>query len=279
MRLRLGRVRYINCEPVYYGLEQGLVAADCDILDGTPAELNGLLRAGDLDVSVVSAMEAALRPAAYRLLPDLAIACDGPVESVQLLCERPVEELDGQAVSLTRHSLTSVYLVKLLLEKAYQVRPRFVADDQAAAARLVIGDEALRLGPTCPHPLDLGKAWHALTGLPFVFAVWAVRAEVWAARTDEVRRLHQALLQSKAYSRAHPEAVLTLAAARVDMPPEACRRYLRERLCFDLGPRHLVGLRTFLQMLADAGALPAMPSLSFISSGDPTEDTAWRAGA
>ena len=118
MRLRLGRVRYINCEPVYYGLEQGMVAADCEILDGTPAELNGLLRAGDLDVSVISAMEAALRPAAYRLLPDLAIACDGPVESVLLACERPVEELDGLPVSLTRHSLTSVYLVKLLLERS-----------------------------------------------------------------------------------------------------------------------------------------------------------------
>jgi chorismate dehydratase len=278
MRLRLGRVRYINCEPVYYGLEQGVVAADCEILDGTPAELNGLLRAGDLDVSVISAMEAALRPGAYRLLPDLAIACDGPVESVLLLCERPVEELDGLPVSLTRHSLTSVYLVKLLLEKAYHVRPRFVADDEAAAARLVIGDEALRLGPSCPHRLDLGKAWQALTGLPFVFAVWAVRAEVWAARATEVRRLHQALLRSKAYSRDHPEAVLTLAAARVDMPPEACRRYLRERLCFDLGPRHLEGLLTFLQMLADAGALPGVPSLSFMSTGDQTEGMEWLVG-
>lgn len=279
MRLRLGRVRYINCEPVYYGLEQGVIAADCDILDGTPAELNGLLRAGDLDVSVISAMEAALQPAAYRLLPHLAIACDGPVESVLLACLRPVEELDGLPVSLTRHSLTSVYLVKLLLEKAYHVRPRFVGDGEAAAARLVIGDEALRLGPGCPHPLDLGKAWHSLTGLPFVFAVWAVRAEVWASRPDEVRRLHQALLQSKAYSLAHPDAVLTLAAARVGMPPEACRQYLRERLCFDLGPRYLTGLRTFLQMLADAGALPAVPSLSFISCGDPEEDSPWQAGA
>jgi chorismate dehydratase len=278
VRLRLGRVRYINCEPVYYGLEQGRIAADCEIQDGTPAELNRRLREGGLDVSVVSAMEAALRPEAYRLLPNLAIACDGPVESVVLTCERPVEELDGLPVSLTRHSLTSVYLVKLLLEKAYHVRPRFVADNEAAAARLVIGDEALRLGPSLPHTLDLGKAWHALTGLPFVFAVWAVRAEVWATRADEVRRLHRALLQSKAYSLAHPDAVLTLAAARIELPPEACRRYLRERLCFDLGPRHLVGLRTFLQMLADAGALPAVPPVSFISSGDPTEDIAWQAG-
>ena len=177
MRVRLGRVRYINCEPVYYALEHGLVRTDCDILDGTPAELNERLRANDLDVSVISVMEAALRPEAYLLLPELAIACDGPVESVLLLSERRIQELDGRPVALSRHSLTSVYLVKLLLEQAYHIRARFLPDGTAApvAARLVIGDEALRLGPQYPQSLDLGQAWHEFTGLPFVFAVWAVR--------------------------------------------------------------------------------------------------------
>jgi chorismate dehydratase len=266
MRLRLGRVRYINCEPVYYALEQGIVPADCEIHDGTPAELNERLRAGDLDVSVISAMEAALRPEAYRLLPDLAIGCDGPVESVLLASDRPVEELDGLTVALSRHSLTSVYLVRLLLEKAYHVRPRYVTETGMAgrAAQLLIGDEALRLGPRSTHPLDLGKAWHALTGLPFVFAVWAVRGEVWAAAPEEVRRIHGALLAAKAYARTRPEAMVALACERTGLTPEACRRYLQERLCFDLSPRHREGLRTFLQMLADAGELPAVPNLAFI---------------
>lgn len=266
MRLRLGRVRYINCEPVYYALEHGLVAAACDITDGTPAELNERLRAGDLDVSVISVMEAALRPEAYRLLPDLAIACDGAVESVVLASERPAEELDGAPVALSRHSLTSVYLVRLLLDKAYHVRPRLLPDAGGAtvAARLMIGDEALTLGPRFPHTLDLGKAWHALTGLPFVFAVWAARAEVWAAAPDAVRRIHGALLTAKEYTRRNPEAMVALACERTGLAPEACRRYLRESLCFDLGPRHLEGLRTFLQLLTDAGQLPAAPVLRFI---------------
>lgn len=266
MRLRLGRVRYINCEPVYYALEHGLVHADCEICDGTPAELNGRLRSGELDVSVISAMEAALRPQAYRLLPGLAIACDGSVESVLLASDRPVEELDELPVALSRHSLTSVYLIKLLLDKAYHVRPRFLPDAESdrATARLVIGDEALRLGPRYPNSLDLGRAWHGLTGLPFVFAVWAVRAEVWGAAEREVRTLHRALLSAKAYSQAHPEAMVALACERTGLTPEACRRYLRESLCFDLGQRHLEGLQTFLRFLTDAGELPAVPALQFI---------------
>ena len=52
---------------------------------------------------------------------------------------------------------------------------------------------------------------------------------------------------------------------RVGLPPEACRRYLRHRLCFDLGPRHLCGLQTFLEMLTESEALPRLPALSFVS--------------
>jgi chorismate dehydratase len=267
MRLKLGRVRYINCEPVYYALEHGQVSADCSIADGTPAELNAALRAGELDVSVVSVMEPALRPEMYYILPDLAIACDGPVESVLLVSRRPAEELEGRLVALSRHSLTSVYLVKLLLEKAYHVRPRYTEDGgfADAEARLVIGDDALRLGPQFPDSVDLGKAWYALTGLPFVFAVWAVRREVWASSPAEVRALYHALQTAKTHTRAQPETMLALAQARVGLPADACRRYLRERLCFDLGSRHLEGLQTFLTMLTEAGALPGLPSLRFIS--------------
>jgi chorismate dehydratase len=268
MPLRLGRVRYINCEPVYYAIEHGLVPAECEVFDGTPAELNERLRAGELDVSVVSAMEAALRPERYLLLPDLAIACDGPVESVLLASRMPIPELDGQDVALTRHSLTSVYLVRLLLDKAYAVRPRFLEEGAAAspAARLMIGDEALTQGPSYPYRLDLGEGWKTLTGLPFVFAVWAVRREVWAGRADEVRRLHAALLASKTATRDHPEAMVTLAQLRTGLPAAACRRYLSERLSFELTPRHVEGLSTFLRLLADAGVLATQPSLEFVPS-------------
>jgi cytosine/adenosine deaminase-related metal-dependent hydrolase len=58
---------------------------------------------------------------------------------------------------------------------------------------------------------------------------------------------------------------LALAQERVGLPADVCRRYLRERLCFDLGPRHLNGLQTFLAMLTESGAPPGHPSLSFIS--------------
>ena len=44
-------------------------------------------RAGELDVSVVSAVEYARDSSRYLLLPDLAISCDGPVRSVMLFSQ------------------------------------------------------------------------------------------------------------------------------------------------------------------------------------------------
>ena len=267
MRLKLGRIRYINCEPIYYALEHGIVSADSTLHYGTPSELNAQLRAGALDLSVVSVMEPALHPDAYAILPDLAIACDGPVESVLVASRCPILELDGCPIALTRQSLTSIYLVKFLLDRAYRITPKYLTDDRPdeASARLVIGDEALRLGPQYPYCLDLGEAWRRFTGLPFVFAVWAVRRAVWADAPDDVRRLHTALLAAKAHGRSAPDAVVAAARQRVALPVEACRRYLTERLCFDLGPRHHDGLDRFLALLVEAGALPAVPQLEFLT--------------
>ncbi|HWR20861.1 MAG TPA: MqnA/MqnD/SBP family protein, partial [Verrucomicrobiae bacterium] len=126
MKPALGKVAYINCEPVYYGIEQGAIPAECRIVEGTPAELNRMLQAGELDLSVISAIEYACHADRYLILPDLAIGSDGPAESVLLLSRVEPGDLDGEPVRLSRDSLTSVFLVKLLLAKAFGVRPRFL---------------------------------------------------------------------------------------------------------------------------------------------------------
>ena len=154
-RLRVGRIPYINCFPVYGAVDRGMVPLDADVVDGVPTTLNRMMAAGDLDVSVVSAVEYARDWERYLLLPDLAISCDGPVRSVMLFSDRPATQLGGQRVVVSRSSMTSVYLLQLLFEHVWRVRPEFVAGDaeaadldaatDAPAARLVIGDAALML--------------------------------------------------------------------------------------------------------------------------------------
>lgn len=259
--LRLGRVRYINCEPIYYALERGIVPARCRIVDGTPAELNAQLASGELDVSVISSLEYVRHADRYLLLPDLAIACDGPVGSVLLLSSVPPTRLDGRPVLITDSSLTSAALIRLLLEKRYGVRPTFVtgparAEDAGRAgieAVVLIGDDALRAAGGLPHVLDLGEAWKELTGLPFVFALWAVREACYRIRPTDVDALHAALLRAKAYSTLHPEEICEATTRRVGLSREVCARYFSRCLSFDLTPRHLDGLRTFLSLLGQGG--------------------------
>src|SRR6266566_3495796 len=154
--MRLGRIGYINCYPVYGAIDRGVVALAAELVTGTPVELNDLLVAGELDVSVISAVEYARHARDLVLLPELAISCDGPVRSVALFSRRPVGQLDGRTVLLTASSRTAVALLELLCRDVWNVRPRFAqaraeGPDLDALGRLphdavlVIGDAALLL--------------------------------------------------------------------------------------------------------------------------------------
>src|SRR4029077_4893363 len=186
--MRLGRIGYINCYPVYGAIDRGVTPLAAELVTGTPSELNDLLAAGELDLSVVSAVEYARNARDYVLLPDLAISCDGPVRSVALFSRRTVGQLDGRTVWLSSSRRTSVALLELLCREVWKVTPKFAearaeAQDLEALAALpheavlVIGDAALTLAArgTYPHRYDLGTEWKAWSGLPFVFAVWAAR--------------------------------------------------------------------------------------------------------
>lgn len=271
---RLGRIPWINCYPVYGAIDRGLVPLEAEVITGTAAELNDLLAAGQLDVSVVSAVEYARNAAAYHLLPDLAISCDGPVRSVALFSRRPVHELDGAAVLRTASSRTSVLLLELLCRHRWRVRPRFATVRAESAdldqlpgfpheAVLVIGDAALHLAAQgrYPYMVDLGLAWKEWTGLPFVFAVWAARRDV---DQGAAGRLHQALLASRGWGLAHLEDLATAAAVATGLPVDRLREYLAD-LDFALSYRHLAGLTDFFRRLAQDGLVPD-GSLSFITA-------------
>lgn len=67
--LRVGRIRYINCYPVYGAIDRGIVPLAGTLVNGVPTDLNRLMAAGELDVSVVSAVEYARDATKLLLLP------------------------------------------------------------------------------------------------------------------------------------------------------------------------------------------------------------------
>ncbi len=271
--MRLGRIGYINCYPVYGAIDRDIVPVDADLVTGTPTELNGLLAAGELDVSVVSAVEYARNARAYHLLPDLAVSCDGPVRSVALFARRAVESLDGATVLVSESSRTSVSLLELLCADVWGIAPTFVVARTEAQdigrlatlpheAVLVIGDAALLLAESKAYPFryDLGDVWKRWTNLPFVFAVWAARRE---ASHDRVVDIHGRLLESRAWGLDHLDALAATAAAETGMAPGVCRSYL-SGLDYALSYAHLEGLTSFFRRLAERGVVQN-GTLSFLS--------------
>ena len=265
--MRIGRIPYINCYPVYGAIDRGVVNLDAELVDGVPTDLNHRMAAGELDISVVSAVEYARESARYLLLPDLAISCDGPVRSVMLFSRRPASELGSRKVLVSRSSMTSVALLELLFESVWHATPHFVpgdaevrdvvdSNDEATDARLVIGDAALVLGSTqrdrYPYVYDLGEMWKQWTGQPFVFAVWV------AQRTTNVRQAlnaHAGLIASRDWGLTHLAELAEQAHQATGVSRVVCAEYL-SGLDYGLSYPHLAGLTEFYRRLVERGRIP-----------------------
>jgi chorismate dehydratase len=265
--MKIGRIPYINCYPVYGAVDRGLVNLDAELVDGVPTDLNRRMSIGELDISVVSAVEYARDSARYLLLPDLAISCDGPVRSVMLFSRRPAGELGSRKVLVSRSSMTSVALLELLFENVWHTSPRFVpgdaevrdiieSDDDATEARLVIGDAALVLGNTqrgrYPYVYDLGATWKEWTGQPFVFAVWV------AQRSTNVRlalNAHAGLIASRDWGLCHLPELAEQAHGATGISQHICEEYL-SGLDYGLSYPHLAGLTEFYRRLFERGRIP-----------------------
>jgi len=267
-RIRVGRIPYVNCYPVYGAVDRGIVPLDATVVDGVPTTLNRLMGEGGLDVSVVSAVEYARDADRYLLLPDLAISCDGPVRSVMLFANRPAPELGGHRVLVSRSSMTSVRLLDLLFRHVWHARPRFVPGDAEMSdvarfgdeehdARLVIGDAALVLaegntGLAYPYAYDLGLVWKQWTGLPFVFAVWVAQRVTPVA---DALAVHAGLISSRNWGVDHLDVLAGQAATATGVSPATCLTYL-SGLDYRLSYHHLAGLTEFFGRLVVAGQVP-----------------------
>jgi chorismate dehydratase len=266
--LRVGIVHYVNSRP----LSRGLLAAGagdplvCDLLP--PAAIADRLRSDELDVGLVPSIELARIPG-LEVVPGLAIAATHEVRSVLLVSRVPVGEIES--VALDENSRTSAALVRILLSERYGLEPEYrpaAADLDAmlahADAALIIGDPALAVPRERYVVLDLAGEWLELTGLPFVFAVWAARGEV-AARVPVDR-----FLASFETGLAELDAIVDETAAESGLPVAVVRDYFTRNLRYRMGPAEQAGLAEFLRRAAAHGLAPAATPVRFLApSGRP----------
>ncbi|HEU4346645.1 MAG TPA: menaquinone biosynthesis protein [Actinoplanes sp.] len=266
-RPRVGHIQFLNCLPIYWGLMRSGALLDVDLHKDNPDRLNAALIAGDLDVGPISLVEYLRHADDLLLLPNLAVGSDGPVLSVNLVSTRPLAELDRRPVALGSTSRTGVLLAQMLLAERYGADPVYFRcpPDLAemlmeADAGVLIGDPALRATYEAPGRgllvTDLAQEWKVWTGLPMVFAVWAVRREFAAAHPGVVKDVHDAFLRSRDLCLGELDTVAEAAARWEPFDAPTLATYFRT-LDFSLGDRQIAGLREFARRAAARGEVPA----------------------
>ena len=240
---RVGSVDALNTVPLTRGLEDQIIFA-------TPARLAEMLRRDELDAALVSVVEVLLNDR-YDVLDGIAIASLGEVKSVLLAHRRPLEE--AKEIFCDTASLTSVRLLKVLLaERGLQPEFKPLPDYNFATAPdylMLIGDSALDFlfGPPEHEIWDLGAAWYELTGLPFVYAVWALR------RGIENAELRRQLTEAKEFGL---DTLDTIIRNRTDYTEDFRKDYLGWHIHYHLGTDEKRGLAKFMELLRKHGHDP-----------------------
>jgi predicted solute-binding protein len=132
-------------------------------------------------------------------------------------------------------------------------------------AALIIGDPAMLIDRSALHVYDLAEEWRKHTGLPFVFAFWAIRpdsAEWFGPGKTEDRRVDFGA--AKLEGTAHADELATLYSERLGLPREDLFSYLTEAISYDLDDESLQGLRLYYELASEAGLIQEARSLVFL---------------
>ncbi len=254
---RLGTVPYLNALPLVDGLR---FAEDVQLIQELPARLAPRLRAGELDLALVSSVEL-FRAPALGWIDGPAITSEGPVRSILLYLRVPLSSV--RKLALDTSSLSAAVMSQVCLRAflgldelvTLPAAPDRPLNDIEGDAILRIGDPALRTAPGAHDVLDLGEFWTEHTGLPFVYAQWLTRPNL------EAPRVKPMLEAARAHGLEHRNALADAFAKTHDMSALDCRSYLDQNIGYDLGVRERQGLELYGKLahsfgLVDHAELP-----------------------
>jgi len=239
----LGSVPYLNARPLTYAIAEPIVLME-------PKRLAMELHENLLHAALVPLVEVLENADAYHIVDGVAIGALNSVYSVILAHTMAVVRM--KTIALDSASKTSNQLIKVLLQKYYRINPQYVSASDPADGQLMIGDPAIAYRRSHPDEryLDLAQSWHSHTGLPFVFAVWAVRKDA-----PDIAGLAKNLRAA---------AKVGLAARDQIAKNHFEFRYLTEYLYYQLSAPQKKAISAFSSDLVEIGHLAQKPEISYI---------------
>lgn len=283
-RLRIAAIDFLNPAPLMWDFDHPPRSVELreryDIETMMPSQCAQRLAEGAADLGLVPV-------AAYATIPDLlivpgcAIASKGAIRSLLLVAKESVGMAGLRTIAADTSSRATLAYLRILLRKywqskavVFQHRPHLDAMLAQADAALLIGDPALlalenrnaREQHTGERLLyvDLAEEWRRQTGLAWLSAVWAVRAEAVNGHSASRRALLRDLLGSRDAGLAHREALVAEWSRRLPLPAATVRSYLNENIHYLLDEECIHGLQAFFRLAAECDVLPQAAALRWL---------------
>jgi chorismate dehydratase len=259
---RVSFIEFLNAVPLGWGFTHGGCRSAFEVLLDVPSQCAARLSSGDADVGLIPAIEYQNIPG-LRVLPDIAIASRREVRSVLFVSRIPLPVV--KTVALDSSSRSSVALLKIILQTFYRMEhvtylPAAPEPDkmlQDCDSALIIGNPALQVSGKSLFVYDLAREWNRFTGLPFVFAFWAVRSGI------EIGEEARFFYQSRREGLQHIDAISELYARKLGLSSGAIRRYLTTNLSYSLDEASLRGLLTFYDLAAQLGLIASPQDMQY----------------
>ncbi len=277
---KISIVKYLNSVPLAWGILHGAQQEAFDPVLSTPAECADQLARGSVDIGLIPSIEFQ-RIKGTRIVPGPTVASTHRVRSVLLVSVMPLWKV--KTVAYDNGSRTSVTLARIVFNEFYHIRPDFKAAEPDLAtmlaqsdAALLIGDRALkfmednerpeaehqkallRLGPEPLQIFDLAERWRFLTGLPFVFAFWAVRDGFKDASIVDV------LKSSRDFGVANIPAIAEQYSVQLGIKKDYVQEYLERNVYYYMDRQCVDALELFYEKAAAVGAIKGARRVEFI---------------
>ena len=263
--MRMGVVEFLNTQPIIAGLDR---CASISLTHAVPSQLVGLLEGNAVDVALCSSIDYLRASCPVVVLSAPSLGCCGPTKTVRLYSTRSFDSI--QVVHCDTDSHTSVILLQVLWRELYgravEVQPFDAASASGAwpDSVLLIGDKVVSNAPPVEHydhQIDLGEAWHELTGLPFVFGLWLARAD----GSPELHRSVMTVLDRQyRYNQLHIETLVARESKRRNWPPALVREYFESGMHYAFGSQQHAGLRRFFELAGEHGLVNVERPLEII---------------
>ena len=234
----------MNTRPLLLGMEQSPFKDRIDLMKAYPAQIAKALLDDTIDIGLVPV---AIMPLlkSPQLVSKYVIGTEGEVASVALFSKVPMDQIEK--VYLDYQSRTSVALAKILFKHYWKKEVEFLTPTEGymdhingTTAGIIIGDRALESLDKFEYIFDLGSAWKAYSGLPFVFAAWVANKPI-------PLEFMEAFDTANAYGLAHLDEVITLIPANdqvVDL-----HKYYTKNISYSMTDEKKKGLESFLRLI------------------------------